>query len=89
MKTQKITIPACLAHQGFLSIQAEVPWNCIYCGVERGSLRSGFSFDGSRRLTVSLWTNPCGHVESYEAVRQWLKAQAELLRFQQDGELSR
>jgi hypothetical protein len=48
---------------GFFALEAEMPWNCIYCGALRGPLREGLSYDGSRRLAVSVWRNPlrpCG-----------------------------
>jgi hypothetical protein len=73
-----ITIPACSEHSGFHKITATVPWRCIYCDGERGAPRSGFSYDGSRRLIVTMWSNPCGHTETYEAVRQWLRAQKDI-----------
>lgn len=73
VKTQQITIPACVEHEGFHAITVTVPWHCIYCGEERGEPTSGLSFDGSRRLGVTIWSNPCGHIESYEAIRNWLR----------------
>jgi hypothetical protein len=72
-----IVIPACDEHAGLHIIKTEVPWHCIYCGAERGVPREGFSFDGSRRLVVTCWSNPCGHIETYKALRQWLAFQKE------------
>lgn len=78
MKTHMIRIPACEQHQGLFAIERSVPWFCIYCGAERGEHQQGLSFDGSRRLSVSIWDNPCGHVESYASLRSWIKVQDEL-----------
>lgn len=77
-KTQRIRIPACREHAGLSVIEVEVPWNCIYCGADRGERLKGLSYDGSRRLTVTMWSNPCGHFESYGAIRTWLSVQREL-----------
>jgi hypothetical protein len=75
---EQVTIPACIEHGGFRSLTVNLPWHCIYCGEERGEPFLGFSFDGSRRLSVTLWKNPCGHVETYAAIREWLAFQKEL-----------
>lgn len=32
-------------------------------------IRLAISYDGSRRLACDGWTNPCGHVDTYAAVR--------------------
>ena len=72
-----VTIPGAEEHQGFYRITATLPWRCIVCGEPRGDTYQGFSFDGSRRLTVDCWNNPCGHVEKYSMVRTWLKQQEE------------
>jgi hypothetical protein len=76
--TRPITIPACDEHEGFHKLTVTVPWYCIYCGERRGEPYEGLNYDGSRRLSVTCWTNPCGHVENYSAMRQWLKFQQEL-----------
>jgi len=68
----KVMIPACSQHAGFEwnRITAEIADTCPQCGGPRGEPFNGFSFDGSRRLVVSQWNNPCGHVDYYEDVRQ-------------------
>jgi hypothetical protein len=76
-RTEKITIPACVEHDGFFSLTVTVPWYCIFCGRERGEKFDGLSYDGSRRLHVSCWRNACGHVETYKEVREWLRANRE------------
>lgn len=67
-----IIIPACTQHEGLYSISVVVPWVCLYCGEPRGEPKLGLSFDGSRRLSAHIWTNPCGHVEKYSLVRERL-----------------
>lgn len=42
---------------------------CPVCGGKRGAPTPGFSYDGSRRLSVSMWENPCGHIDYYKNVR--------------------
>jgi hypothetical protein len=72
-RIEHIIIPANFEHSGVHRLEADVPWYCIYCGATRGEPHQGLSFDGSRRPAVTMWLNPCGHVESYEAIRSWLK----------------
>ncbi len=74
---QTITIPACQQHEGSPSnlLTIEVEWNCLICGAERGEPFETQSFDGSRRLNVTGWANPCGHVETYTEVRHAHAAQ--------------
>ncbi len=73
MRTEEIIIPACSEHEGYFVIRTKVPWYCIFCGAERGEPFEAFSYDGSRRLNVSAWKNPCGHLETYSTVREWIK----------------
>lgn len=69
--TQKtITIPRHAQHQGYYAMEITVEWNCIYCGCERGEPYKTVSYDGSCRLGVDGWENPCGHTETYSAVRE-------------------
>jgi len=70
--TRQITIPACRDHHGVLAISAVVDWRCIHCGAPRGEPIKYLSYDGSLRLAVDTWTNPCGHVELYSDVRKSL-----------------
>ena len=64
-----VTIPAQENHNGYFSITVEISNNCPICGGERGKPFRTLSYDGSRRLACDGWKNPCGHVDSYEAVR--------------------
>jgi len=68
--TMTVTIPARVEHDGFDSIRVKISKRCPVCGEQRGNPYSGFSYDGSRRLPVDCWENPCGHVDKYAAVRK-------------------
>lgn len=74
--TRTVVIPACVKHAGQLSMLVTLPWVCLHCGGPRGEPFSTTSWDGSRRLGVHGWNNPCGHVEKYSAVRAWVEADA-------------
>jgi hypothetical protein len=65
-----VTVPACAEHGGRRAISARLWWTCPICGGPRGDIQRGFSFDGSQRLGVHTWLNPCGHVDYYSYVRQ-------------------
>jgi hypothetical protein len=73
-RERMVTIPACEQHDGYYAISVIVPWRCIHCGGPRGEPFDAISYDGSRRLAVHGWTNPCGHVEKYSAVRKSIEA---------------
>jgi len=73
MEIKQVTIPACSEHEGFYSINIMLYWACPVCGKLRGEIFKGLSYDGSRRLSVSCWKNPCGHVDAYPAVRKEAK----------------
>lgn len=64
-----VTIPACAQHEGFYRLTVTLQWVCPRCGGPRGEPFSTHSFDGSRRLGVDGWSNPCGHVDLYADVR--------------------
>ena len=72
MTTRTVIIPACYEHAGMLSWTVDLEWVCPVCGGPRGEPSGGFSYDGSRRLVVSVWKNPCGHVDKYEDIRRRL-----------------
>jgi hypothetical protein len=67
--TRTVQIPGSDAHDGWHSVKVTVLWECPTCGGPRGDVTRGISFDGSRRLGVDTWTNPCGHVDFYSRVR--------------------
>lgn len=73
--TRTITIPAREDHDGHAAMTITVPWVCLQCGGPRGEPHQAISYDGSRGLTVDVWTNPCGHVEKYSKVRAALAYQ--------------
>ena len=69
LPTRKVTIPACVEHEGLFSRTVILPWFCLHCGGPRGEPYETISYDGSRRLAVHGWKNPCGHTEKYSEVR--------------------
>jgi hypothetical protein len=64
------TIPASENHAGLYALTGTISDKCPVCGGPRGEITKGFSYDGSRRLVVDMWRNPCGHVDKYSKVRQ-------------------
>ena len=66
-----VTIPSCSEHEGYPgnAIKVVLEWVCPICGGPRGEPSPTVSYDGSRRLGVDGWTNPCGHVDKYVDVR--------------------
>jgi len=67
---KRVTIPACVQHEGVYSIDVNIEWICPVCGGPRGTVYNTVSYDGSRRLHCHGWVNPCGHVDKYSAVRR-------------------
>lgn len=65
-----VTIPSCTEHNGIYATTYEISDFCPVCNGPRGKLYGALSYDGSRRLHVDGWKNPCGHIDKYEAVRQ-------------------
>lgn len=65
---QTVYIPSCEDHEGLYGRFVTVEWVCPVCGGPRGRPYETVSYDGSRRLHVSGWTNPCGHVDKYDDV---------------------
>ncbi len=65
-----VTIPSREQHEGYYSMTIEISDNCPVCGGKRGETFETLSFDGSRRLGVSGWHNPCGHIDLYSKVRE-------------------
>ncbi len=86
VSTRTVILPACKRHEGSLKFTATLPWVCIFCGQPRGEPELALSYDGSRGLEVHKWENPCGHIETYEAVRQWLNFTAEIGELPQMGQ---
>lgn len=66
----KVTIPSRANHNGLSAMTIEIPDTCPKCGGLRGEVFDTISYDGSRRLAVSGWLNPCGHIDGYSAVRE-------------------
>lgn len=68
--TKTVEIPARDNHDGIHSVRVTLIWECPKCGQPRGEVGRTISYDGSRRLGCDGWTNPCGHVDTYAAVRR-------------------
>jgi hypothetical protein len=68
-----VTIPACDNHEGIMSKNVILKWECPVCGMPRGKPAEGRSYDGSRILYCHTWINPCGHIDKYAAVREEAK----------------
>ena len=65
---KQVMIPACPEHEGLFSLAVVLVWECPVCHERRGPITDALSYDGSRRLVVSGWVNPCGHVDKYAAL---------------------
>lgn len=52
-----------------MTMTIEISDFCPVCGGKRGTPKKGLSYDGSRRLVVDMWENPCGHIDYYSNVR--------------------
>ena len=44
-------------------------WRCPICGEPRGDTFRGISYYGAVPLHCDSWNNPCGHVDTYAALR--------------------
>jgi len=64
-----VRIPACSEHAGIYAVEVLLNWTCPVCGGPRGEVYDTLSYDGSRRLGVNGWCNPCGHIDYYVRVR--------------------
>ncbi len=67
-----VTIPYIEQHAGYNHnlLTVLISDYCPVCGGARGTLAKGLSYDGSRRLVVDVWANPCEHIDKYEKVRR-------------------
>lgn len=72
---RSVTIPAIPEHAGFSGhkITVRLYWICPAHGTPRGDIFDTVSYDGSRRLGVNGWQNPCGCVDGYNAMRKEAK----------------
>lgn len=66
---RQVTIPEHIRHESISSVDSvllvELLWVCPRCGGPRGEPEPGISYDGSHRMHVHQWTNPCGHIDFY------------------------
>jgi hypothetical protein len=76
-----VTIPSCEQHEGIFLMTVTISDYCPKCGKKRGidTIHKGFSYDGSRRLVVDCWENPCGHVDKYSEIREEVKGTLEFI----------
>jgi len=70
---QTVHIPGSDDHSGHHLVTVTLAWVCPVCGGPRGQVVRAISYDGSRRLACDGWTNPCGHIDLYFAVRHEAK----------------
>ena len=68
-----VRIPGSDDHGGHHLVTVTPSWVCPICGGPRGQVVRTISYDGSRRLACDGWTNPCGHIDLYSAVRHEAK----------------
>ena len=73
MELETVIIPGSAEHAGVFSLRVTLQWVCPVCGQKRGKPNQTRSYDGSRILYCDGWTNPCGHVDKYDAVREEAK----------------
>jgi hypothetical protein len=45
-----------------------VPWVCCTCGGERGEPFGHCFYENDQSHVCDRWSNPCGHVDTYEMV---------------------
>lgn len=67
---REVQIPGSEDHDGHHLITVAVLWQCRQCGGPRGEVYRTVSYDGSRQLACDGWTNPCGHIDFYQAIRR-------------------
>lgn len=67
--SMQVTIPSKEHHEGIFSMKIYIPDTCPKCGGKRGKPFTTVHYDGSKRLFVDGWTNPCGHTDEYRDVR--------------------
>jgi hypothetical protein len=65
-----VRIPGSDDHAGWYATAVTLLWECPRCGGPRGEVEAAVSYDGSRRLGCDGWSNPCGHVDGYAALRR-------------------
>ncbi|MDP3968440.1 MAG: hypothetical protein Q8Q02_09165 [Nocardioides sp.] len=63
-----VTIPDLRSPKTARTARVEIADACPRCDGPRGEILRTVSYDGSVRLHVDGWANPCGHLDDYEAV---------------------
>jgi rubredoxin len=70
VETKTVEIPDRSRHQGIHKTTVTLEWVCPVCEEPRGEVKKVLSYDGSRRMQVDGWENPCCHVDKYADVIQ-------------------
>lgn len=68
-EARTVEVPGSDDHGGTHRIKVTLSWVCPRCGGPRGEVHRVVSYDGSRRMEVDGWDNPCGHIDLYSDVR--------------------
>jgi hypothetical protein len=70
-RTKTVTIRACVEHWGRQKRSVVLKWIFPECGGPRGKkiYHDAQSYDGGFWMYVDGWSNPCGHIDTYNDVR--------------------
>jgi hypothetical protein len=64
-----VTIPGSAEHLGVHRVDVRLRWVCPICEGPRGEPVIVSSFDRGRGVSVHAWSNACGHIDDFTAVR--------------------
>lgn len=67
---REVLVPARIDHQGIYTVRVKLKWVCPVCGKPRGEPRPVRHWNGKHVIECQFWTNPCGHEEDFQTVRQ-------------------
>lgn len=70
---RSVVIPLLEQHEGIHKVKVNLVWVCPVCQGPRGEPGVRMSYDGSLKMVVNGWANPCGHVDKYVACIQEAK----------------
>lgn len=81
-----VEIPDRLDHQAAHKATFTIADTCPRCGGSRATVQWKVAlYDGHNRMIVDIWTNPCGHVDLYTALRA---EAAQIIRKKKEAEES-
>jgi uncharacterized protein (DUF983 family) len=68
LKTMTVKVPTAITNmRGFRKVVAiDISNRCPVCGGPRGRVFPALAYDGSIRMEVDRFDNPCGHIDKYE-----------------------